>query len=163
VALPVLIAWNGTEWRIAAEPGVTRVGEHTVANLPTVVRGMGNRLFAGLTIGTGGAVLAEWNDGWTVAVNNSTVMPNGQVANNALTMDLNNFGHVLFQFNNGVTSLAVQRGDKLHQVHNFFRPTPQGDYLLRINSMDFRDDGTVYFLGVTEEDEVVMYEGRPLF
>ncbi len=163
VALPVLIAWNGSEWRIAAEPTITRVGPHTVAGLPNTPRGMGNRLFSGLTIGTGGAVLAEWNDGWQLVVNNDTMMPNGQVANNALTLDVNNFGHVLFQFNNGVTSLAVRRGDKVHQVHNFFRPTPQGDYLIRINSMDFRDDGTVYFLAVTEEDEVVLYEARPLF
>ena len=53
-------------------------------------------------------------------------------------------------------------GGKFYQVHSFFRPTPQGDFLIRINSMDLRDDGTVYFLAVTEEDEVVLYEARPL-
>ena len=78
-------------------------------------------------------------------------------------IDINVGGDLLFQYANGVNSLVVRRGDKLHQVHNFFRPTPEGDFLFRMNSMDFRDDGTVYLLAVTQDDEVVLYEARPLF
>jgi len=48
------------------------------------------------------------------------------------------------------------------QVHNLFRPTDEGDYLLRINAMDFRDDGTVFILAVNQFDEVVLYEANPV-
>ena len=51
----------------------------------------------------------------------------------------------------------------MHQVVNLFRPTAEGDYLARINSIDFRDDGTVYFLAGTVDDDLVLYEARPLF
>ena len=89
-------------------------------------------------------------------------MPNGQVSNNVAALDLNTQGDLLFQFANGVNSMVVQRGGKFRQVHNFFQPTPDGDFLIRINAMDLRDDGTVYFLAVTERDEVVLYEAVPI-
>ena len=63
---------------------------------------------------------------------------------------------------NGVNSMVARRGGRFRQVHNFFQPTPVGDFLIRTNAMDFRDDGTVYFLAVTQDDEVVLYEARPL-
>jgi hypothetical protein len=121
-------------------------------------------LFAGLTTSAGGNIVAEWQDsGWAIAVNITTSMPNGQVANNISALDVNVRGDLLCQFSNGVTSMVLQRGGKFYQVHNFFRPTPEGDYLIRINAMDLRDDGTVYFLAATQADEVVLYEARPLF
>lgn len=164
LAVPVIGYYDGLRWSLAAMPNQTRVGPHVITNLPNFPRADGNRLFTGFTISTGGVVVGEWNgSGWDMVVNNSTTMPNGQVANNVPLMELNARGDLLFQFANGVTSLVVRRGNEFHQVHNFFRPTPQGDYLIRITSMDFRDDGTVYFLAVTEEDEVVLYEARPLF
>ena len=119
---------------------------------------------AGLTIQTGSSIVTEWQpQGWAIMVNIDTVMPNGQVANSIPALDVNARGDLLFQFANGVNSMVVRRGDKMYQVHNFFRPTPEGEFLIRINSMDFREDGTVYFLAVTEDDEVVMYQARPLF
>ncbi len=48
-------------------------------------------------------------------------------------------------------------------MFNQFRQTPEGDYIPRINSLDFRDDGTVYFLAGTVDDDLVLYEARPLF
>ncbi len=88
---------------------------------------------------------------------------NGQNANNAFALDVNRQGDLLFQYANAVNRMVVKRGDKMYQVHNFLAPTPQGDYLIRTLAMDLRDDGTVYFLAVNEEDEVVLYEARPLF
>jgi len=163
-ALPTVSIWDGAAWHIAIIPGETQIGNHRITGLPNFPRASGKSLFAGLSIAAGGNVLAEWRDGtWEIAVNNSTVMPNGQVANSISTADVNTRGDALFQYANGVTTMVVRRGDKLHQVHNFFRPTADGDYLIRINSMDLRDDGTVYFLAVTSEDEVVLYQATPLF
>jgi len=145
-------------------PNETRVGEHLLTTLPNTPRASGSRLMSGLTVANGSNIVAEWQpEGWATVVNISTEMPNGQVANSIGAIDINAGGDLLFQFANGVNSLAVRRGGKFYQVHNFYRPTPQGDFLLRMNSMDLRDDGTVYFLAVTQDDEVVLYEARPLF
>jgi hypothetical protein len=164
LAVPTLGVWDGSRWTIAAMPNETRVGPHLVTNIPNMPRAAGTKLLAGLTVAGGSTIVAEWQgQGWAIMVNIDTMMPNGQVANSIPALDVNVGGDALFQFANGVNSMVVRRGGKLYQVHDFFRPTPQGDYLIRINSMDLRDDGTVYFLAVTSEDEVVLYEARPLF
>ena len=163
LAVSTLAVWDGSAWRMAAVPNETRVGGHLLTTLPNTPRASGSKLISGLTVENGANIVAEWQpQGWSVMVDNSAVMPNGQVANSISALDVSSRGDLLFQFSNGVNSLAVRRGGKFYQVHSFFRPTPQGDFLIRINSMDLRDDGTVYFLAVTEEDEVVLYEARPL-
>ena len=164
LAVPALGLWDGNAWRIVAMPNETRVGEHLLTTLPNTPRASGTRLMSGLTVANGANIVAEWQpQGWAIVVNITTEMPNGQVANSISALDINVAGDLLFQFSNGTNSLVVRRGGKLYQVHNFFRPTPQGDFLIRMNSMDLRDDGTVYFLAVTQDDEVVLYEARPLF
>ena len=164
LAVPTLGLWDGNAWSIVAMPNVTRVGPHLVTNIPNMPRAAGRKLLVGLTVSGGQTIVAEWQaPGWEIVVNTSSIMPNGQVANSVPALDVNVRGDVLFQYGNGVNTMVVRRDNKLYQVHDFFRPTAQGDYLIRIMSMDLRDDGTVYFLAVTEEDEVVLYEGRPLF
>lgn len=159
-----MCVWDGSRWILAAQPGQTRVAQHAITNVPNVPRAAGNKIFSGLITGAGGQILAEWRDGaFQPAINVDTVMPNGQVANSAFALDLNRNGDMLFQYANSVNRMVVKRGDKMYQVHNFLEPTPQGDYLIRINAMDLRDDGTVFFLAVTEDDAVVLYEARPLF
>jgi len=158
-----LAVWDGSAWRMAAVPNETRVGQHLLTTLPNTPRASGTKLMSGLTVENGSNIVAEWQpQGWAVVVDSSAMMPNGQVANSISALDVSTRGDLLFQFSNGVNSLVVRRGGTYYQVHSFFRPTPHGDFLIRINSMDLRDDGTVYFLAVTEEDEVVLYEGRPL-
>jgi hypothetical protein len=156
--------WDGSSWILAAQPGLTRVAQHLIINVPNVARAAGSRLFSGLTIANGAVILAEWSGGaFQAVINNDTMMPNGQVANNAFALDLNRSGDMLFQYGNVVNRMVVRRGDRMYQVHNFLGPTPEGDYLVRINAMDLRDDGTVYFLAVTSDDEVVLYQASPLF
>jgi hypothetical protein len=156
--------WDGSQWTLAATPNQTRIGNQLVTALPNVNRACGGKLFAELTVAPGVNLIAEWQGaGWVVAVNVNTIMPNGQNANSISALDVNLRGDQLFQFSNGVNIMVVRRGDQMYQVHNFFAPTPEGDYLIRINAMDLRDDGTVYFLAVTEEDEVVLYQATPLF
>ena len=161
--VPVLYLWEGESWRLLAEPNVTQVGDHRVTGVANLHRVGGTRLFAGLTIAAGGNILAEWTgSAWTIVVNNSTIMPNGQVANNVTNMDANRSGDLLFQQANNNNFLLVRKDNQFQQVINLFRPTPQGDYLVRINAIDFRDDGTVYFLAMTYDDETVLYEAKPI-
>jgi hypothetical protein len=163
LSVPALGLWDGNRWILAAMPNETRIGQQLVIGLPNLPRASGARLFAGLTMAGNVNVAAEWQDqGWAIAVNSNTIMPNGQVANSIAALDVNTQGDLLFQFANGVNTMVVRRGTRMQQVYDAFRPTPDGDYLIRINAMDLRDDGTVYFLAVTEQDEVVLYEARPL-
>jgi hypothetical protein len=157
------VVWDGSAWTVAAMVNTTQISNRNVTGLPTMPRANGQRLFAAMTVSTGGNVVAEWTGGaWQVVVDVDTVMPNGQNSNNVPAVEVNGQGDLLFQYANGVNSMVVRRGGRFRQVHNFFQPTADGDWLIRINSMDFRDDGTVYFLAVTAEDEVVLYEARPV-
>jgi dUTPase len=164
LGVPVLYAYDGGAWKQLALPNETRVGPHQITGIANLHRAGGGRLYAGLNI-PNGTILCEWlADRWEIIVNNSSIMPSGQVANTVVTQDTNRNGDLLFQHSNGGNNfLVVRRGDKLHQVINLFRPTAEGDYLIRINSIDFRDDGTVYFLASTAADDLVLYEARPLF
>jgi hypothetical protein len=163
VGVPVLFHWSGEAWGRLAEPNVTRVGTHLITGIANLHRTGGGRLFAGLTIAGGGNILAEWTAaGWEIIVNNSSVMPNGQVANNVVNLMANGSGDLLFHQNNNNQFLLVRRERQIRQVINLFRPTPEGDYLVRINAIDFRDDGTVYFLAMTYDDETVLYEAKPI-
>ena len=164
VNIPILYMHDGTRWKELAVPNLTRVGPHLLNGIANLHRAGGGKLYAGLNI-PNGTILCEWiADRWEIVVNNSTVMPSGQVATTVITQESNRNGDLLFQHSNGGNNfLIVRRGDKLHQVVNLFRPTAEGDYLARINSIDFRDDGTVYFLAGTVDDDLVLYEARPLF
>ncbi len=163
VSLPSICIWDGSNWTTAAIPGSTKLGSHTVTNLPTIIKAAGPHLVAGLAVDNIGNILAEWTgSAWKTLVDIDTIMPNGQVANSISVVDVNTRGDVLFQFSNGVNSLVLLRNGVFRQVQDFFRSTPDGDYLLRINAMDLRDDGTIYFLAVNAWDEVVLYEADAL-
>lgn len=163
--VPVLYFHDGAQWSLLAEPNVTRVGPHLVTAIPNLHRAGGGQSFVALTIQAGGNILAEVKNGTLeIAVNNSTVMPSGQVTTSVITEEANRNGDLLFQHSNGGNNfLVVRRGGQLYQVANLFRPTAAGDYLIRINSIDFRDDGTVYFLAGTADDDLVLYQATPLF
>ena len=163
VALASIGIWDGNAWTIAALPNSTKVGNRTITNFPTIIRATGNHLIAGLVVDGIGNILAEWQgSSWKSLVDITTIMPNGQVANSIAAADVNTNGDVLFQFANGVNSMVVLKNGAFKQVHNFFQPTPAGEFLIRTNAMDLRDDGTVYFLAVNQFDEVVLYEAKPL-
>jgi hypothetical protein len=163
VGVPILYFHDGSTWKQLAEPNVTRVGPHLLNGIANLHRAGGGKMYAGLNI-PNGTILCEWVGGrWEIIVNNSTVMPGGPVANTVVTYESNRNGDLLFQHASGANFLIVRRGDRMHQVVNLYKPTAEGDYLQRINSIDFRDDGTVYFLAGTVDDDLVIYEARPLF
>ncbi len=163
VSFPVISVWDGQKWTSAAVPNTTKVGKHTIINSPNVVRASGKHIMAGLTAETGTNILAEWNgSSWDVLVDVDQIMPNGQNANSIGAIEVNTLGQALFQFNNGAPIMVVRNGTKLNQVQNLFKPTDDGDWLIRINAMDFRDDGTVYFLAVNQDDDVVLYQATPV-
>jgi len=167
VNVPVLYLYANQTWTRLAEPNLTVVGPHRITGVQNLHRTGSGKLYAVLATQAGGNILTEWKGSdWEIAVNNSSVMPNGQVANSVTTLDANRRGDVLFQQSNGGNNfLLVRPADdptKIRQVINLFRPTAEGDYLVRVNAIDFRDDGTVYFLAMTSDDETVLYEAKPV-
>jgi hypothetical protein len=163
VTVPVICVWDGKSWTTAALPNSTKVGKRAITSSANIVRAAGNHLLATLTADTGTNILVEWNgSSWDLLVDIDAIMPNGQNANSISALDVNTRGDALFQFSNGVNSLVVRRNGQLNQVQNLFKPTSEGDWLIRINAMDLRDDGTVYFLAVNQEDDVVLYQAAPL-
>ena len=163
VALPSLAIWDGSSWAVTAVPG-TKIAAHTVTGFPNVIRASGNRLMAEMTVETGGNILAEWTGSdWRMLVDVTTIMPNGQNANSVNSAEINRLGDALFLFSNGVNSIVVRKANgELRQVQNLFRPTPEGDWLIRLVSLDFRDDGTVYFLAFNQYDELCLYQADPV-
>ena len=163
LSLPVICVWDGKAWITAALPNTTKVGKRTITSAPNIVRASGNHLMAALTAETGTNILVEWNgSSWDLLVDIDAIMPNGQNSNSISALDVNTRGDALFQFSNGVTSMVVRKSGKFNQVQNLFKPTNEGDWLIRINAMDLRDDGTVYFLAVNQDDDVVFYQATPI-
>ncbi len=160
--LPSLAIWDGSNWTLAATPG-TKLGNHTVTGFPNIIRASGNHLMAEMTVETGGNILAEWTGSdWRTLLDVTTIMPNGQNANSVNAAEINRAGDALFQFSNGINSIVVRKANgDLQQVQNLFRPTPEGDWLIRLVAMDFRDDGTVYFLAFNQYDELCLYQADP--
>jgi hypothetical protein len=168
LGVPVLYLYSGNTWTRIAEPNLTILGEHRITGVVNPPRAVGDKLFALLTIQAGGNILTEIQGATPeIVVNNSTVMPNGQVTSNVSLADANRHGDVLFQQSNGGNNFLIVRPGgindpaRFRQVINLFRPTAEGDYLIRVNAIDLRDDGTVYFLAMTQDDETVLYEAKP--
>lgn len=163
---PVLYLYANQTWTRLAEPNLTQIGTHRVSGIANLHRTGSGRIFATLAVQAGGNILAEWKGSdWEILVNISSIMPNGQVANSVANVESNRRGDLLFQQSNGNNFLLVRRAEdptRIRQVINLYRPTADGDYLVRINAIDFRDDGTVYFLAMTTLDETVLYVATPL-
>ena len=167
LSIPVLYVWESQKWTRTAEPNLTSIGNNRVTGITSLYRSGSGRIYAALTSQTGGNFLCEWKgDQWATLVDVSSVMLNGQVANSVSLLDANRRGDLLFQQSNGNNFLLVRPADAkantdFKQVINFFRPTAEGDYLVRLTAIDFRDDGTVYFLAINQNDETVLYQAQP--
>ena len=97
-----------------------------------------------------------------VVLRNTDTLMHGTVLNGVTFYDVNRNGDLFFFHSGGTPYLMVRRGSEQQVVHNQFRATPEGEYLIRIMGLDFRDDGTIFFLGMNSDDEQVLYVGRPL-
>jgi uncharacterized protein with PhoU and TrkA domain len=88
------------------------------------------------------------------------LLATGHTANSIGTYDVNRNGDVVVQCNTNTQVIAVKRGDRMHYIHMLTELTPDNDLLLRTSDFDIRDDGTVYFLGMTVLEEYVLYQAK---
>ncbi len=157
-----LYLWSGETWQLLARQNETRINGQMVRQIPGVHRAGGRRLFTLLGLGEGSPVIAEWRgSAWEIAVNTTQMMPHGQLVGSVLLYDVNRNGDLFFLQSSGTPYLMVRRGEQFLTVANLYRPVAE-KFLLRVTAIDFRDDGTAYFLGITSGDEVVLFSARPL-
>lgn len=155
--------WNGQAWQLLARANETRIANQTVTGISNFLRAGGNRLFSMFQVAGARNIIAEWKgSAWEVVLNDSQVLPHGQVVNSVSLFDVNRAGDVFFQHSAGTPFLMVRKGDRYLKVANLFHATPAGEYILRVLGIDFRDDGTVFLLVINSEDEQVLYQARPL-
>ncbi len=155
--------WDGQAWQLLARANETRIANQTVTAISNFLRAGGNRLFSMFQVAGARNIIAEWKgSAWEVVLNDSQVLPHGQVVNSVSLFDVNRSGDVFFQHSAGTPFLMVRKGDRYLKVANLFQATPAGEYILRVLGIDFRDDGTVYLLVMNSEDEQVLYQARPL-
>jgi hypothetical protein len=160
----VLYHYDGQNWIRTAEPTVTRIGNRTINGITNLHRPAGSSFFAAFNVTGGVNILCEWRNGqWQTVVDSTEQMPSGQVMNTIQTFEPNRNGDLLFQNNfNGNTFLNVKRNGRVRQVLNILRPTDDGEYITRINSIDFRDDGTVFILCTSATEDILLYEAKPI-
>jgi hypothetical protein len=162
-AANTIYLWNGQTWQFLARANETQVGGQTVTAINNVLRAGGDRLFSMFQVAGARNIIAEWRGAaWEVVLNDSQVLPHGQVVNSVSLFDVNRAGDVFFQHSAGTPYLMVRKGDRYLKVANLFRPVAGGDYVIRVLGIDFRDDGTVYLLAINSEDEQVLYQARPV-
>jgi hypothetical protein len=155
--------WSGDNWLRLARTNETRIAGQLVRGIANVHRAGGRRLFSLLTLGDGGPSIVEWKGATgELVVDSAQALPHGQPVGNIGLFETNRNGDLFFQHASGTPFLMVRRGDQYLQVANLYRLVAGDKYILRVTAVDFRDDGTVYFLAITSDDETVLFMGRPL-
>ncbi len=154
--------WGEGEWRRVAVANETR---HDGALVGTIsqIKSAGDSFYAIFNLQSIGNTLVRYrNDRWETAFSVNEVVVTGHQANSIGTYDVNRNGDIFAQLNTNTQVLVVKRAGKTHFVHMQNEMTPQGDLLVRTSDFDLRDDGTLYFLGMTVLDEYVLYMAKPV-
>lgn len=152
---------NGTFTRVAAINETVYQGS-VISNLFTIRAG-GDTFYAIFTLPGLGNVLAKYRSSkWESAIDLSEVLVTGQTANSVGNYEVNRNGDIFAQCNTNTSVLVVKKGNKYHFIHMLTELTGDNDLLLRYSDLDIRDDGTVYFLGMTVLDDYVLYQAKPI-
>lgn len=136
----------------------TTIGGQVINNVQ-VLRSSGMRTFASLQTALG-SFIAEWTDsGWSVRFGPNDRMPTGVTLNSVFNyLEVNTAGDIAFITSSfGSLGLFFARGSNTATALTTDRRTADGDYLINILALDFRDDGTIYLLAVNQDDELVFY------
>ncbi len=155
--------WSQGQLTVAVTPNKTTAGNFAITGV-NLLRATGNHLLAVLQTAAG-SYLSEWTDsGWTVRYSPADAMPTGAVFNSVWShMEASSSGDLAFVSSPNAPGYGVyaQRNGALQTVLTTYLPTPDGDYIVNILSLDLRDDGTVYLLAVNQNDELVFYSATP--
>ena len=130
-----------------------------------LIRTGGEKFYAYLTLFGNILAVAEWRDGkWVSLLSRGDQLPSGNVIDNVSTFDVNSKGDVAVRVGGAGTILLLcySKGE-WRTVASFADPQETGDFLRSVDQIDLRDDGTIYFLSLTYQDEYVAYVAERLF
>lgn len=155
--------YQDDKWQKIYEPGEFRHAGYLVASYSTI-RAAGDTFYAIFNLtGIGNTLVRYRADKWETLVAVTELLVTGHTANSIGTYDVNRNGDVFLQCNTNTQVLVVKRKDgKTYYIHMLNELTPDGDLLIRTSDYDIRDDGTVYFLGMTVLDDYAVYMAKPV-
>jgi len=128
--------------------------------------GRGNRFygFANVPGGSDQAIIEHAGERWEATFGNQNSMPDGSSNNGIGAWDANANGDVVF-LTQSATPLALNvrtASGELRQVLSFLEPTPAGDYIRSITDIDFRNDGSIYFMASETTGRFAIYVAEPV-
>jgi hypothetical protein len=158
-----LFLYNNGEWQRVLTSGESRIGGNIITAYSQVKAG-GDAIYAVVSMqGIGNTLARHRNGSWEVAIAVSDRLATGHTANSIGIYEVNRNGDIFVQCNTNTQVLMVkQRDGRMHYIHMLNELTPDGDLLLRTSDYDIRDDGTVYFLGMSVLDEYAVYMAKPV-
>src|SRR5581483_2832114 len=155
--------WDQGAWTLAVQPNRSQLAGRTVASL-SIVRALENRLVALLNTDAGNFV-AEWtSSGWSMLMQGPDLKPTGfSLTNLAGQLELGPGGDMVFLGQGSPSQvLFFERSGAIQTILNTGRRTDDGDFLVTIQALDIRQDGTVFILALNENDEQVLYKATPI-
>ncbi|MBL8179562.1 MAG: hypothetical protein JNK48_33090 [Bryobacterales bacterium] len=158
-----LFLYANGQWQRVLTSGESKIANNTITAYSQVKAG-GDAIYAVVSMqGIGNTLARHRNGNWEVAIAVSDLLVTGHSANSIGVYEVNRNGDIFVQCNTNTQVLVVKKRDgKTHYVHMLNELTPDGDLLLRTSDYDIRDDGTVYFLGMSVLDEYAVYMAKPV-
>ncbi len=156
-----LYFWDGANWKHILTPAVTQHAGRDVVTYSTL-RASADTFYVVANLSGLGNTLLKYRDRLETAIATDDPIVTGHLANSIGTFDVNRSNDVFVQCNTNTQVLVVKRGNRTHYIHALNEPTAEGDLIVRTTEYDIRDDGTVYFLGLTANDEYVLYQATPV-
>ncbi len=154
--------WTEGTYQLAAQIGKTTVNGRAVLSV-NQLRAVGTHLYG--VLGTdAGTSLLEWGDsGWTTMFTPYSILPTGFYLSSVSLVEGNVNGDLIFQsYSYPSNGMYIRRGGKLATVFTNAHRTADGDFLVNLQSIDIREDGTIYLLALNELDEMVLYQATPI-
>ena len=157
---PVLYVWSQGTWKLALKLFETPIAGRPVTGW--TLRAIGSRFFAILQ-NSAGAYVTEWTSGgWQILLTPTDVMPTGiplgAIYNHFEPDAAGGMAFLGSAFPSNM--LYVRKNNQTSTVLSTARRTADGDLLVNILSIDFRDDGGVWVLALNERSELVLYQAQ---
>lgn len=154
--------WESGQWRWTAAVNEIR---HTGAVVIAIsqIKAAADNFYAIFNLQGIGNTLVRYRGGlWETVIGVTDPLVTGHQANSIGAYDVNRNGDVFAQCNTNTQVLVVKKGGKTYYVHMLSELTADGDLLARTGDFDIRDDGTLYFLGMTVLDDYAVYMAKPI-
>jgi hypothetical protein len=158
--------YNGSSWASSIIETLAIADNQRVVEVQNL-RAVGDRFYARvvLTAPFLNAAILQSDNGiqWTIRAKTGDPLPVGPKLAFIHDFDANASGDLLLKGTvefSGIPILLLNRGRTLDYVHMLSRPVVDNEYLVRYDSIDLRDDGSVVFSAYDASDRPIIYRLR---